>query len=69
MKAQTMAVQSASFWQRVFLRSKVNGAAYSEDCLSGTSWNWPENTFLQRRLEHVRQCRSSGFADVHQIEA
>jgi hypothetical protein len=44
-----------SFWQRVFLQSKVNGAPYLGEELPGHRWNWPKGTFLQRRLTHARR--------------
>ena len=45
-------------WQRIFLQSKVNGAPYEEQ-ESGVTWPWPEDTYLQRRLNHLRTCPSS----------
>jgi hypothetical protein len=43
-----------SFWQLVFLQSKVNGARYSGEELPGRTWNWPKDTYLQRRLQKSR---------------
>jgi hypothetical protein len=43
-----------SFWQRVFLQSKVNGAFYYGEQLPGLRWEWPKDTYLQRRLGRVR---------------
>lgn len=43
-----------SFWQRVFLQSKVNGALYFGEQLPGVRWEWPKDTFLQRRLQQAR---------------
>ena len=40
-----------SYWQLVFLQSKVNGAAYFGEELPGRNWNWPKDTYLQRRLQ------------------
>jgi hypothetical protein len=39
-----------SYWQRVFLQSKINGASYNGEALPGQVWCWPKNTYLQRRL-------------------
>jgi hypothetical protein len=39
-----------SYWQLVFLQSKVNGAAYTGEELPGRNWDWPKDTYLQRRL-------------------
>ena len=38
-----------SHWQLIFSQSKVNGAPYNDDELPFLKWNWPRNTFLQRR--------------------
>jgi hypothetical protein len=43
-----------SFWQLVFSQSKVNGAPYWGEQLQGQMWEWPKDTFLQRRLRQVR---------------
>lgn len=43
--------QRQSFWQRVFLQSKVNGAVYLGEQLPGVRWEWPKDTYLQRRLK------------------
>jgi hypothetical protein len=47
-------LQHPSFWQLVFLQSKVNGARYEGEQLTGHSWNWPKDTYLQRRLKQIR---------------
>jgi hypothetical protein len=39
-----------TYWQWIFLQSKVNGASYKGEALPGQIWNWPKNTYLQRRL-------------------
>lgn len=54
MRAQTTVTEQPSFWQLVFMQSKVNGATYHGDKLMGHSWAWPKDTFLQRRLKVVR---------------
>lgn len=46
--------QKRSFWQRVFLQSKVNGALYRGEQLPGMRWEWPKDTYLQRRLRYCR---------------
>jgi hypothetical protein len=57
MKAQAYRLEILTAWQRVFLQSKVNGAPYQGDDLSTFKWCWPENTYLQRRLQHLRMSR------------
>ncbi len=44
-----------SEWQLIFLQSKVNGCIYHGDELPPTQWNWPSNTWLQIRLNHLKQ--------------
>lgn len=43
-----------SYWQRIFLQSKVNGCFYFGDALPQTQWRWPSNTWLQIRLNHLK---------------
>jgi hypothetical protein len=40
-----------TYWQRVFLQSKVNGALYNGESLPGQAWCWPKDTYLQRRVQ------------------
>jgi hypothetical protein len=50
MKSIEVRLHKTSYWQLVFLQSKVNGAAYNGEKLPGQHWDWPKNTYLQRRL-------------------
>jgi hypothetical protein len=50
MKTHERNLEKPSFWQLVFLQSKVNGAAYRGEQLPRRNWNWPEGTYLQQRL-------------------
>jgi hypothetical protein len=43
-----------SFWQLVFSQSKVNGAPYHGELLPGRLWDWPKDTYLQRRLRESK---------------
>ena len=43
-----------SYWQLVFLQSKVNGARYNGEELPGRTWDWPKDTYLQRRLQRSK---------------
>jgi hypothetical protein len=65
MKAQTIDLEKPSFWQLVFLQSKVNGGPYTGEWLSLRSWKWPENTYLQRRLNHLRRYRNDNADRPH----
>jgi hypothetical protein len=59
MKLEAYSLKKASSWQRIFLQSKVNGAPYQGEQLLGFNWDWPKNTYLQRRLDYVRKYRYS----------
>jgi hypothetical protein len=48
-----------SFWQLVFSQSKVNGAPYNGEQLPGRIWNWPKDTYLQRRLRESKWCQAT----------
>lgn len=43
-----------SFWQLVFLQSKVNGGRYTGEELPGRTWKWPKETYLKQRLQRAR---------------
>lgn len=47
-----------SFWQLVFLQSKLNGARYTGEELPARTWEWPKDTYLQRRLQRARWYQS-----------
>ena len=51
MNAMETALDKPSYWQLVFLQSKVNGAAYIGEELPGRNWTWPKDTYLQRRRQ------------------
>ena len=59
MKATDSDQERPSYWQLVFLQSKVNGAAYTGEELPGRNWDWPKNTYLQRRLRRHKFPRPS----------
>ena len=46
MKGQRIDLGKPSFWQFVFLQSKVNGTLCAEAWLLLRSWKWLENTYL-----------------------
>jgi hypothetical protein len=54
MKTYQKNLQKFSFWQVVFLQSKVNGAAYRGEQLPRHIWNWPRNTYFQHRLRREK---------------
>jgi hypothetical protein len=54
MKTNETELEKPSFWQLVFTQSKVNGAYYIGEQLPGSNWDWPKDTYLQRRLRQVK---------------
>lgn len=38
-----------SYWQLIFSQSKANGAPYHDEELPVSNWDWPKDTYLQRR--------------------
>lgn len=55
----------SSFWQSVFLQSRVNGAPYCGEQLPLRPWNWPSDTYLQRRLKAARVPDGDEAQDFH----
>jgi hypothetical protein len=47
-------LEKPSYWQLIFLQSKVNGATYKGETLPGQSWDWPKDTYFQRRLHLIK---------------
>jgi hypothetical protein len=47
-------LEKRSYWQLIFLHSKVNGAPYNGEELPGQSWDWPKDTYFQRRLHLIK---------------
>ena len=54
MKYAQSDTEKLSFWQTVFVQSKANGAHYKGEHLPGYKWDWPKDTYLQRRLRQIR---------------
>ncbi len=44
-----------SYWESVFLQSKVNRGAYDGDRLPTQNWDWPRETWFQKRLRYLRK--------------
>jgi hypothetical protein len=69
MKLIEKETEKPSFWQLVFAQSKVNGAPYNGEQLPGCHWDWPKDTYLQRKLRQSRWDQSldetSGKADLN----
>jgi hypothetical protein len=43
----------------------VNGAAYNGEELPGRNWNWPTNTYLQRRLKESKYFQSAEYSKLN----
>jgi hypothetical protein len=41
-------------WQLIFSQSKVNNGAYYGELLPPQNWDWPEETWFQKRLRYLR---------------
>lgn len=65
MKQMEIDSEKQSFWQLVFLQSKVNGAPYYGEELPGRNWNWPKDTYLQRRLQRSKWVPSDPRAKMN----
>jgi hypothetical protein len=58
MKVSYTELEKPSYWQLVFAQSKVNGAPYNGEALPGMIWDWPKDTYFQRRLRQTRWYQS-----------
>lgn len=60
MKSKRSNQDELSYWQLIFSQSKVNGAPYHDDELPVFNWNWPTDTYLQRRrsINELAACPS-----------
>lgn len=44
-------------WELIFRQSRVNLGSYDGDRLPAQNWDWPRDTWFQRRLRHLRSGR------------
>ena len=65
MKIAVSESEKPSFWQLVFSQSKVNGAPYYGEMLPGRNWEWPKDTYFQRRLRQARWDDACDTADCN----
>jgi hypothetical protein len=54
MKATEAELDKPTYWQLVFAQSKANGGLYLGEQLPGRNWEWPKDTYFQRRLQKLR---------------
>lgn len=70
MKAKPNRRNQMSCWQLIFSQSKVNGASYNDDELPFYRWNWPTDTYLQRRRSfHELSSPNQTFSSERNDEA
>ena len=50
--------QELSVWQPTFVQSKVNGTEYHGEELFPNKWNWPRDTYFQRRLRSLKEAHA-----------
>ena len=65
MKNVESVLDQPSFWQLVFSQSKVNGAPYNGEQLPGRIWDWPKDTYLQRRLRESKWYQTASRAQLN----
>jgi hypothetical protein len=53
MKATESTTGNPTYWQLIFLQSKVNGASYNGEALARHNWDWPKETYLQDKRNPV----------------
>jgi hypothetical protein len=44
-----------NYWQLIFLQSKANEGVYDGDGPPAQKWDWPHETWLQKRLRYLRK--------------
>lgn len=49
-----------SNWEDVFIQSRINGGNYEGDNLPDHKWQWPKDTFLQKKLEELKREKENG---------
>ncbi|MGE5817933.1 MAG: hypothetical protein ACM37Z_07920, partial [Deltaproteobacteria bacterium] len=42
-------------WKSIFMQSPVNNGYYEETALPEQKWEWPKKTWLQTRLDFIRE--------------
>jgi hypothetical protein len=50
-------------WQKIFIMSTVNGADNCQDMLPRNGWEYPRETWLQKRLEELKEERKEDKHD------
>ncbi len=70
MKSQNIQREQMTFWQLIFSQSKANGAQYAGEMLPTSAWNWPTDTYLQRRrsLRQQKYFAESGGREMDVLQ-
>ncbi len=63
MKLHNLDREQMTFWQLIFSQSKANGAQYEGEMLPTSPWNWPTDTYLQRRRSLRQRQAMRGSSD------
>jgi hypothetical protein len=57
-----------SAWELVFLQSKVNNGTYVGELLPAQNWEWPQQTWFQKRLRALRTVQRQKFLQKTKAE-
>jgi len=58
--------QEFSPWQLIFSQSKVNGAQYHGEEFFPRKWDWPRDTYFQRRLRTLKETHIRARLEIDQ---
>jgi hypothetical protein len=58
-------LKNPSYWQLIFLQSKINGAPYKGEALPAQTWDWPKDTYFQRRLHLIKILRPAEGSKIN----
>lgn len=50
--------------ETIFYGSRLYGARYDGDRLPHYKWQWPQGTYLQRRLKQLQEAQAKGEHDT-----
>jgi hypothetical protein len=51
-------------WQLIFLQSKVNNGTYNGELLPAQNWDWPQETWFQKRLHALRAAQRQVLKEI-----
>jgi hypothetical protein len=56
-----------SAWQLIFLQSRANNGRYDGDQLPPQTWEWPRETWFQKRRLYLRTIRGGIASSTAQL--